>query len=111
MNVNEISNKEHTNKEVNWRFIRLCASAHATRDNFWQIAEIKEAIGREDTVYAAQLWEELDNNAYFALKLAPLKGGIFTTTEIKYLDEHANKSVSVDDLDAYNKFLRESVWR
>ena len=56
-------------------------SAAAMRDNLDYIQLIKEAIAKDDTVYAQQLWEELPYPIQAALIVAPSKGGAFTTAE------------------------------
>jgi len=55
----------------------------AVRDNFSSIFFIKEALKEEDYDRAAECLAEIDKPIRDILKLAPTKGGCFTTAELK----------------------------
>jgi hypothetical protein len=64
-------------------YARAVRCSHSARDNFWSIAAIKEAIGNNNLELAIEARDELDDEAVNDLNLAPTKGGIFTTEELR----------------------------
>ena len=83
MHVKEFTGKDATQRELEQcqkRFNRAKACMSALLRNWESVAEIKSALP-EDTVYAKQLWDELELKDKEALILAPKFGGCFTTLE------------------------------
>jgi len=67
------------------------------RKNWEDLDEMKTAWQSEDDSYAGQIWNEMDYKDQSALILAPTKGGILTTDQIKRLKGFWN--VTIEDLE------------
>lgn len=64
---------------------RLKAHNAAVRDNLPSILAIKEFLAQNDYYAAYECYQELDDDTKAAITLAPTKGGIFTTGEVKQI--------------------------
>lgn len=72
--------------EINW-----LEYMEYIRQNFVQINDIKEAIEGDDAKFAKELWSQLSRDEQMLLWVAPSKGGIFTTEELKVIKEGKKK--------------------
>ena len=68
--------------EIDWLLYMECI-----RDNFDEIAAIKEAVANKNFDSAYTDWRELPNDVQSTLWVATTKGGIFTPTERKVIKE------------------------
>jgi hypothetical protein len=66
----------------------------ALQENFWDVAEIKEAIKNDDLMTAAGLLADMSEEVMTALWVAPTKGGIWTTEERELMKGDIAKIVS-----------------
>lgn len=66
----------------------------ALAENFWDVAEIKQAIKEDDLMSAAGLLADMTEEVMTALWVAPTKGGIWTTAERDLMKGDIAKIVS-----------------
>jgi hypothetical protein len=66
----------------------------ALQENFWDVAEIKQAIRDDDLMTAAGLLADMSEEVMTALWVAPTKGGIWTTAERDLMKGDIAKIVS-----------------
>ena len=66
----------------------------ALQENFWDVAEIKQAIREDDLMTAAGLLADMSEEVMTALWVAPTKGGIWTTAERELMKGDIAKIVS-----------------
>ena len=66
----------------------------ALQENFWEVAEIKQAIREDDLMTAAGLLADMSEEVMTALWVAPTKGGIWTTAERELMKGDIAKIVS-----------------
>lgn len=66
----------------------------ALQENFWDVAEIKQAIRDDDLMTAAGLLADMSEEVMTALWVAPTKGGIWTTAERELMKGDIAKIVS-----------------
>ena len=66
----------------------------ALQENFWDVAEIKQAIKEDDLMTAAGLLADMSEEVMTALWVAPTKGGIWTTAERELMKGDIAKIVS-----------------
>jgi hypothetical protein len=64
------------------------------QENFWDVAEIKQAIRDDDLMTAAGLLADMSEEVMTALWVAPTKGGIWTTAERDLMKGDIAKIVS-----------------
>lgn len=72
----------------------LAGHNKALQENFWDVAEIKQAIREEDLMTAAGLLADMSEEVMTALWVAPTKGGIWTTAERDLMKGDIAKIVS-----------------
>ena len=60
----------------------------AVREHFDFVYQVKEAVANEDWEMLRAVIEETPNDVKLALNLAPSKGGIFTTYEVKCMKQN-----------------------
>lgn len=89
MNVDEIYS---TSKEAK-TLSRLLSHMAAVRENWVTVVYIKEALAEGDALKCAEAWLELDYMTRVRLWVAPLYGGVWTTSERKMIDEWTNQLV------------------
>ena len=66
----------------------LMAYNEAVREHFDFVYQVKEAVANEDWETLRAVIEETPNDVKLALNLAPSKGGIFTTYEVKCMKQN-----------------------
>lgn len=66
----------------------LIAYNEAVREHFDFVYQVKEAVANEDWETLRAVIEETPNDVKLALNLAPSKGGIFTTYEVKCMKQN-----------------------
>ncbi len=66
----------------------LIAYNEAVREHFDFVYQVKEAVANEDWETLRAVIEETPNDVKLALNLAPRKGGIFTTYEVKCMKQN-----------------------
>jgi hypothetical protein len=66
----------------------LIAYNEAVREHFDFVYQVKEAVANEDWEMLRAVIEETPNDVKLALNLAPSKGGIFTTYEVKCMKQN-----------------------
>jgi len=66
----------------------LLAYNEAVRDNIDFVFQVKEAVANEEWDQLRAIIEETPNDVKLALNLAPSKGGIFTTHEVKCMKQN-----------------------
>ena len=66
----------------------LLAYNAAVRDNIDFVLDVKTAIANEEWDQLRAIIEETANDVKLALNLAPSKGGIFTTHEVKCMKQN-----------------------
>lgn len=66
----------------------------ALNENFWDVAEIKQAIRDDDLMTAAGLLADMSEEVMTALWVAPTKGGVWTTAERDLMKGDIAKIVS-----------------
>ena len=83
---------------------RLLIHNEAVRDNIESILAIKLALSHDEYNSAYECFVELDEDTLNALRLAPTKGGIFTTAEIAQMKSnewtearHAHHGIEVGE--------------
>ena len=62
---------------------RMIEMTNALKENWRSVCAIKEGIAADDLLMAVEAMEELPNETKSALNIAPTKGGVFTTQEVK----------------------------
>ena len=72
----------------------LASHNKALQENFWDVAEIKQAIKEDDLMTAAGLLADMSEEVMTALWVAPTKGGIWTTAERDLMKGDIAKIVS-----------------
>lgn len=72
----------------------LAGHNKALQENFWDVAEIKQAIQEDDLMTAAGLLADMSEEVMTALWVAPTKGGIWTTAERDLMKGDIAKIVS-----------------
>lgn len=72
----------------------LAGHNKALQENFWDVAEIKQAIRDDDLMTAAGLLADMSEEVMTALWVAPTKGGIWTTAERDLMKGDIAKIVS-----------------
>ena len=72
----------------------LASHNKALQENFWDVAEIKQAIKDDDLMTAAGLLADMSEEVMTALWVAPTKGGIWTTAERELMKGDIAKIVS-----------------
>ena len=72
----------------------LASHNKALQENFWDVAEIKQAIKEDDLMTAAGLLADMSEEVMTALWVAPTKGGIWTTAELELMKGDIAKIVS-----------------
>ncbi len=102
MHINEINakdgNLQRKLKEAEKALGRVKACMYFVRKNWFDLVEMREAWDKDDDMYAGQIWNDLDYKDQSALILAPTKGGILTTDQIKRLKGHW--TVTIEDLES-----------
>ena len=78
-----------TNQDTVTRVDRVLNHNAAVRDNLPSILAIKEFLAVDDYYAAYECYQEIDDSAKIAITLAPTKGGIFTTGEVKQIKSDA----------------------
>jgi hypothetical protein len=73
---------------------RLDGHNKALQENFWDVAEVKQAIKDDDLMTAAGLLADMSEEVMTALWVAPTKGGIWTTAERELMKGDIAKIVS-----------------
>jgi len=68
---------------INETILKLKTHNAAVRDNIESIVAIKHYLLNDDYSSAYEAYNELDDDTKTAITLAPTKGGIFTTLEVK----------------------------
>ena len=69
-------------------YYRLLAHNEALREHIHAISAVKLAMATGDYTYAVECMYSLDHSVHEDLWIAPSKGGIFTTEEIKIIKEN-----------------------
>ena len=82
-----IGNLQRELKQANKALYRVKACMGALKRNWLDIVEIKEAIDKDDLIYAGGLWNDLSYQDQMDLCLASTKGGCFTVAEYKIIKE------------------------
>lgn len=72
----------------------LLSHNQALNENFWDVAEIKQAIREGDLMTAAGLLADMSEEVMTALWVAPTKGGVWTTAERDLMKGDIAKIVS-----------------
>lgn len=94
----DVDNLQRKLKEAEKALSRVKACMVFVRKNWSDLTEMKQAWENDDDIYAGQIWNELDYKDQSALILAPTKGGILTTDQIKRLKGYW--TVTIEDLEA-----------
>ena len=75
--------KAQQEERINETILKLKAHNAAVRENIESIVAIKHYLLNDDYSSAYEAYNELDDETKTAITLAPTKGGIFTTLEVK----------------------------